>query len=115
MAVTKALFKQQLTDLISGYIANYIGNDENPQIRVVPADLTADIVSGSDFLNEIAESEEVIEIAAAADDAESEEASDYQASRIPDFYELRDYVKETGGRKTVDVAAVDALVAKYFG
>ena len=51
MAVTKALFKQQLTDLLSGYIDKYIGNDENPQIRVVPADLTADIVSGSDFLN----------------------------------------------------------------
>lgn len=115
MAVTKALFKQQLTDLISGYVDNYIGNDENPQIRVVPADLAVDIVSGRDFLDELAESEEVIEIAAAADDAASEEASDYQASRIPDFYELSDYVKEVDGHKTVDVAAVDKLVSKYFG
>ncbi len=62
MTVSKALFKQQITDLISGYVDNYIGNDENPQIRVVPAGLAVDIVSGSDFLDEIAESDEVIEM-----------------------------------------------------
>ena len=38
----------------------------------------------------------------------------YQASRIPDFYELSQYVKDVDGRKTVDVAAVDRLVSKYF-
>lgn len=114
MTVSKALFKQQIPDLISGYVDNYIGNDENPQIRVVPAGFAVDIVSGSDFLDEIAESDEVIEIAAAADDAASEDAADYQASRIPDFYELSQYVKDVDGRKTVDVAAVDRLVSKYF-
>ena len=80
----------------------------------MPAGLAVDIVSGSDFLDEIAESDEVIEIAAAADDAASEDAADYQASRIPDFYELSQYVKDVDGRKTVDVAAVDRLVSKYF-
>lgn len=111
----KSEFIKAVTDLVKRYIDNEGKEDPNSQIKVNPELLYVDLVTEKDFLASIADSEEAIENAAYAAGAETEDASDYQASQNPDFYPARTLVKyEEGKAPLPDEAAIEKLASNYF-
>ncbi len=108
-------FESALTQLVEAFIDDNMSFDNNPQIRVNPQDNGLALVYEDDFLRETDQSDEDVEDEAAADDPVSEEDTDYQASRIPDFYPLRSFIKEKDGKRTADLDAIEKLTIKYYG
>lgn len=113
MGTTKEELKKAIGDLIDTFIAGIGENHDNYQLRINPQDLDVKIVDGGDFLNEIAYSDDLIEQETAADDANSEEKTDYEASRLPDFYPVRTLIRKKDGKPAADHAAISRLVKKY--
>lgn len=108
-------FKKILSDNVQLYIDNFDRFDSNPQIRVNPELMRVDIVNGSEFLSGIADSEEAVEDAAAAESAESEDAADYQVRQNPDFYPVKKLLDTLPDGKTVPSAkAIDEIAKVYF-
>lgn len=111
--------KTEFEEAVSGLVWEYINNEDmmgkNAQIRVNPALLYVDIFTEKEFLEGIADSEEAIEDAAYASGAETEDASDYQASQDPDFYPASTLVTtDADGRRIPDREAIAKLAANYF-
>lgn len=99
-------FKKIVSDNVQLYIDNFDRFDSNPQIRVNPELMRVDIVNGSDFLSGIADSEEAVEDAAAAD---------YQVRQNPDFYPVKKLLYTLPDGKTVPSAkAIDEIAKVYF-
>lgn len=104
---------------VARMLQNYINNsryfDSNAQLRVNPATMATTIVNGSDMLAELADSDEAIEDAAAADGLRNEDSTDYQASRNPDFYSVRMLI-QTGpsGHEEPSLPAIVQVADSYF-
>lgn len=113
--MTRDEFCNQLAVLITGYIENPRIYGDNPQIRVEPDTRTVSVVNNADFLQEIADNDEAVEEAAAADDDTSEDATDAQVRRNPDFYTLTSYISTHDGKSSVDTRALHRLADEYFG
>lgn len=89
--------------------------DANPQLRINPATFDVVIENGKDAYKDMAFADEAIEEAAAAQGDESESASDYQASRNPDFYAVKEYiVTDKEGKMKPDPVAIRKLAQTYF-
>lgn len=110
--------KEQLTFAINQAVELYIANanrfDGNAQLRVNPASLGIDLVSGEDMLKAIAYADEAIEDAAASDGLANEDATDLQASQNPDFYPITTLISRADGAAKPDAKAIAAVVARYL-
>ncbi len=111
---------KELTDTIAITIREYIGNSYNEhsdfKLRINPDTLSVSVITENQMLSDIEDSNEAIEDAAAAERAESKEAADLQASRNPDFYPIKDFIKiSSGGKMDLDYDAIDSLARKYCG
>lgn len=107
-------FEKVVTDNVQLYIDNFDRFDTNPQLRVNPVSLRVDIVNGSDFINEIEDSDEAVEDAAAAQGMESNEATDYQANQNPDFYPVKPLLEPKGKTSVPSEKKIDDIVRIYF-
>lgn len=85
----KELFRKRLNDAVNLYIGNFDRFDTNAQVMVNPDNYAVSLINGRDMASEIEDSDEVIENAAIAEGAATEEADDYQAHRNPDFYPVK--------------------------
>ncbi|MDE6007170.1 MAG: hypothetical protein K2G67_06420 [Muribaculaceae bacterium] len=106
--------EESITRLVNEYIDNFDRFDSNPQIRINPATLTATLVNGSDMLTAIADNDEAIEDAAAADGLSTEDAADFQASQNPDFYAVKKLlISSPAGNTSADIARIRRIAANY--
>lgn len=113
--ITRDDFIQSIGRMLQLYIDNADRFDSNPQLRVNPATLDASVVNGSDMLAELENSNENVEIEAAAEGAEAQDDADFQAGRNPDFYAVSRLVSETADRTRPDLAAIAELAESYTG
>lgn len=105
-----------ITTLVGRYIDNFDSFDSNPQIKINPDTLHVLLVNGSDMYKSIEYSDEVIEEAAAAERSETEEATDFQAERNPDFYAVKKLLHCVADNKVEpDGEAIEAIADIYFG
>lgn len=109
----KTEFIDAVTGLVYVYINNQDGYGKNAQIRVNPELLTVDLFTEKEFLQGLADSEEVIENAAYASRLEDETAADYQAAQNPDFYPVGTLLKKEGQDLRPDPLAIGALAENY--
>ena len=114
--MTQEEFIKAITHAVTLYTNAPEYFDANPQLRINPATLDVVAINGRDMLEGIADSDEAVEDAAAAQGDETESATDFQASQDPDFYPIKEYVKaEEGGRMKPDAKAIAKLAARYIG
>lgn len=112
--MTRKEFKDAITHAVMQYTKAPEFFDANPQLRINPATLEVISVNGKDYYKEIEDSDEVIENEAAADGDATEDAEDFQASRNPDFYSIKEYViTDNSGNMEPDMKAIDKLAAQY--
>lgn len=108
-------FKEAVKGLVYVFINNQDMLGKDAHLRVNPELLTIDVVKEQDCLAGLADSEEVIEDAAYAHGAETEDASDYQASQDPDYYPMKTLVmKDAEGQSIPDDRAIEELAKNYF-
>lgn len=113
--MSKEEFIKAITHAVTLYTDSPEYFDANPQLRIIPATLDVVIENGKDAYKDMAFADEAIEEAAAAQGDESESASDYQASRNPDFYAVKEYVVvDKDGKLKPDSKAIEKLAATYF-
>ena len=115
----KIMTLEEFTDALVHAVTLYTNSpeyfDADPKLRINPATLDVVAVNGKDALSDIAYSEEAIENAAYADGDATEAASDYQASRNPDFVAIRDYVRtDNEGHLRPDKRKIETLAKTYF-
>ena len=111
----KNQFTENIISLISRYIEDFSSFDSNPQLCVNPVSFDATVVNGADMLKGIEYSNEAVEDAAGAEGARSEDGTDFQVRRNPDFYAIKDYLKKGADSKVApDDDAVRTLVGIYF-
>ncbi len=115
MDISREDFKNTINELVRSFTDNFNGFNDNPQIRVDPATGQIELIRGTELLDELAEADETIEIGAAAENSNSEEASDNAVSHIPDFYTVKSLTVIKDGRPTPSESAIDTLTARYFG
>lgn len=114
MAITKDEFKSSLNNLVEAYINNFEYYGPEAQIVVMPGNGLVDLVRAGDVLEDLADSQEAVENAAAASRPETADAADAQVKLNPDHYDVRRFFTITDGKGTVNVSAIDGLAAKYF-
>lgn len=112
--MTREEFIKTVDTLVERYIENADSFDLNPQLRINPATFDMTIVNSSDMLDEIEDSNEAIEDAAAAERAATEEYTDYQVSRNPDFYAVNSLTKTSADGKTSPDSNAIAKVAEIY-
>lgn len=113
--MTREEFKSALEKLVTLYMGDFTRYDSDPQIVVTPATLFVDLVNGRERLTDIADSEEAVEDAAAADKPETEDATDYQARRDQDYYPVKSLLhKNSEGCAEINNEAVEKIVNVYF-
>ncbi|MCM1440180.1 MAG: hypothetical protein NC131_13405 [Roseburia sp.] len=113
--MTRKEFTDAVSSLVSEYIFEGAMPELDPQLRVVPATLEIAIVSAEEFQNEIADGDETIETAAAAQGPRAENDSDTEVNRIPDFYPVRILIKpDDKGGYEVDTEVVAEVADNYF-
>lgn len=114
--MTREQFTDKIEFLVREYLSNPGGFDADLQIRVNPATLAATLADNRERLDNIEESDETVEDAAAAQRAEDEDAMDSQSRRNPDYYPVRKLIcdREGGGKKP-DRAAIEEIARVYFG
>lgn len=106
--------EESIIRLVNEYIDNFDRFDSNPQIRINPATLTATLVNGSDMLTALADNDEALEEAAAADGLETEDAADYQAAQNPDFYAVKKLLTSSpAGNTSPDTLAIRRIAENY--
>ena len=89
--------------------------DANPQLRINPATFDVVAINGKDALEGIADNEEAIEEAAAAQGEETEDVTDWQVAQNPDFYAIKEYVvKDKDGKLKINEKAVETLAKTYL-
>ena len=108
-------FIKAVTDLVQEYIDNWDRFDSNPQIRVNPELLYVEAIDGSAMLEGLGDSEEAFEDAAYAQGDETMSASDFQEKQDPDFYPIKDLLKQVGHNLSVpDSDKIEAIADNYF-
>lgn len=108
-------FIEGVARMLQHYINNSGHFDSNAQLRVNPATMATTIVNGSDMLAELADSDEAIEDAAAADGLRDEDATDYQASQNPDFYSVKMLIQSgPSGHDEPSLHAIVQIADSYF-
>lgn len=110
--------RQDFIDAVTGLVGEFIfegGNKEAAsQLRVNPESKEIALESEADFLSEIADNDEAVEDAAAADNAQEDEATDWQVKQNPDFYPVSTLIRANAkGEMEVDKRAVSRLADKY--
>lgn len=110
--------RKELNETLTGIVNQYIANADSlidPQIRINPATLEIASVSMKDMLAEMEHNIETVEQAAGAQGAEFEDDTDYQVSRNPDFYSVKD-LTEPGPDGTLrpDLKAIDEIAGIYL-
>lgn len=106
--------EESITRLVNEYIDNFDRFDSNPQIRINPSTLSATLVNGSDMLTALADNDEALEEAAAADGLETEEAADYQTAQNPDFYAVKKLLLSSrAGNTSPNSEAIRKIVSHY--
>ncbi|MCM1333025.1 MAG: hypothetical protein NC248_10505 [Bacteroides sp.] len=110
--------RKELADNIAITIREYIGNHYTGtpelKLKITPEPLFVAIVTEDEMLADIEEANEWIEDASAAERAESEEYTDYQVSRNPDFYPIKNLIEITsGGIVELDKAEISKIAEKY--
>lgn len=108
-------FVKAITDLVQEYIDNWDRFDSNPQIRVNPELLYVEAIDGSAMLEGIEDSDETIEDAAYAEGDETMTATDFQAKQNPDFYPIKELIKNAGNNVSIpDKEKIEKLANNYF-
>ena len=110
--------RDELADNIAITIKEYVGFDHHNQpglkLSINPESLFVSVITEDEMLSDIADSNEAIEDAAAAERPESEDAMDYQVTQNPDIYPVADFEKSTPtGQVVLDMEAIRAVAAKY--
>ena len=98
MAITKDEFKSSLNNLVEAYINNFEYYGPEAQIVVMPGNGLVDLVRAGDVLEDLADSQEAVENAAAASRPETADAADAQVRLNPDHYDVRCFFTITGGQ-----------------
>ncbi len=113
--MTRVEFKKALEKLVTLYMGDFTRYDSDPQIVVTPATLFVDLVNGRERLTDIADSEEAVEDAAAADRPESEDATDFQVRRDQDYYPVKSLLrKNSEGVAEINDEAIEKITDVYF-
>lgn len=113
--MTQKEYIDRICYLLKEYISNSDSFDRNPQLRINPATLDVTIINGKDMLREIEYSNEAIEAAAGVEGAASEDDTDFQARRNPDFYPVMELLRRIPEQASEpDVTAVEKITAEYF-
>lgn len=87
------------------YSENVTELTDDPQLRVNPMNLRMSVVTAQEMQNEIAYTDEDIDVNAAAEGDESESSDDYEAKQDPDFYPLRELLSDN---------AIEKIAENYF-
>ena len=112
--MNKDEFSKQLIATVNSYISNFDRYDNNPQIRVNPATLEIELVTGNDMQAEIEDSDEAVENAAIAQGMATQEASDFQVTQNPDFYAVKGLLKPVGDTDEPNIDTIEEIVNVYF-
>lgn len=108
-------FERQIARLVAEYNEERDVYGADPRLRINPVSLLASILDNDDFYKEIEDADEAVENSAAADGAAEEEYDDFQAGQNPDFYPLKNFVKDDGeGNPVPDSDKIARLADKYF-
>ena len=107
-------FRNAITDCVSAYIKDYDILKDGTQLMVNPESLMVSLVDQSNVYDDIDNSNTAVEAAAAAHGLELQDATDYQASRNPDYYSLATLVKYTAdGKRVINDEAIERIVDTY--
>lgn len=101
----KKQFIEDVKKIVSTYAADRDELIDDPQLRINPLNLTMSVVTAKEMQNEIAYTNEDIDVAAAAEGDLYESADDYEAKQDPDFYPLR---------KLLEKGEIEAVAKNYF-
>lgn len=112
--MTQKEFRQILRECIQEYIDNFDRFDSDPQLRINPLSLDVELVNGADMREEIEDSDEAIEDAAAAHGMENQDASYYQAKQNPDFYPVKKLLQASGNTDVPSETAIERIVVNYI-
>ncbi len=113
--MTKEDFINAIVHAVTLYTNSPEYFDSDPKLRINPATLDVVAVNGKDSLTDIAFSEEAIEDGAYAEGDATESSADFQASRNPDFFAIREYVrKDSDGHLHPDKRKINTLANSYF-
>lgn len=108
-------FVKAISDLVQEYIDNWDRFDSNPQIRVNPELLYVEAIDGRAMLEGLGDSEEAFEDAAYAEGDETMSASDYQEKQDPDFYPIKELLKQVDHNVSVpDEEKIEKIADNYF-
>lgn len=110
----KKEFEKAITNAVELFIGNFDRFEPNPQLRVNPATLYVEPMSGTDFYSEIEDADEAVENAAHAGGMADETAMDFQVTENPDFYPMKNFVKTVEGKVVPNPLAIANLASKYF-
>lgn len=108
--MTREEFIHNVEEQVLNYITFHNAPDRNAQIRVNPLLKTTAPITGQEYLAEIADIQENIEIMAAADRPESEDDANYQVRQDPDFYPILSLI--SNGQP--DMEAITRMASHYF-
>lgn len=113
--MTRKEFTDYVTSLVDRYIEVFNLYDSDPQIKVNPTTLAADLINGSEMMTDIEYADEAVEEAAGAENESYNDAMDSQAAQNPDFYPVKKLLaKNKDGHATADSEAIDAIADRYF-
>lgn len=101
----KQAFIENVKRIVGNYVADRNEMSEDPQLRINPMSLHMSVVTADEMQNEIAYTDEDIEVNAAAEGDESESSDDYEGKQDPDFYPLRELLKP---------GAAERIAERYF-
>lgn len=96
-------FINDIKRIVNNYLQDRNEMTDDPQLRINPMTLYASVVTAQEMQNEIAYTDEDIEVNAAAEGDESESSDDYEGKQDPDFYPLRTLVDDSSIQSLADI------------
>lgn len=112
--MTKEDLRNAVNRCVAAYIEDYDVLGADSQLRINPATFDAVIMSERDKLDEIADADEALESAAAAQGMESQESMDYQVKQNPEFYPMSIFVRiMPDGHMRPDEERIEEILSKY--
>lgn len=113
--MTRKEFIDRINEAVDRYLDDFEEFEPDPQLSVNPVTLYVDVVSGKIMQEGLADSEEAVEDAVAAQGDESEQDTDYQVKENPDYYPIRQFLKVSKDHPTVaDPMAIGRLASRYI-
>ena len=112
--------RKEFIDRVNAAVAMYLGDFEafepDPHLSVNPVTMFVNVVCGPLMDQDIADADEAIEDAAAAEGDADESATDLQARENPDYYPIVQFLTVKPGHPTVaNPQAIEKLAEKYCG